>query len=161
MSFRKLPLKGVSMKRRIIATLILFACIAMILSGCTFIRINEERESNQVLATVTVDGITLHITQLEFLDYLNSNAQSVMENYNFDIDEVIEFLLEKKIESKYVLIKAMKELQNQQFSHRHSVTRNLVNPQKPEDLLTWGEYYFAIKSVNDEILATIDRFIAD
>jgi len=149
------------MKRKIIATLVLIVCIALLISGCTFIKVNDEREANQVIASVTSDGITLNITQLEFMDYLNRNAESVIKNYNYDIDEAVDFLLKKKIESKYIIIKAMLELKKETYNDRHAVTRNLNNLVNPEDILTYGEYFYAIKSVNDEIQSTIDKFIAE
>lgn len=145
------------MKRKLLAVIAFSIVIAMVFSGCSLIRPNAEREANQVLATIKADGITLYITQLEFSDYLNSNGQSVFQQ--FELEEGIQYLLDKKIESKYITIKAMSELKK--YPHRKSVTRNWANPQKPEDALTWGEYYFAIKSVNDEIQSTIDNFVEE
>ena len=145
------------MKRKLLAFLALTIVMTMLFSGCSLIKPNAEREANQVLATVSADGITLYVTQLEFTDYINSNAQSVFQQY--ELEEGIRYLLDKKIESKYIVIKAMGELKK--YPARQSVTVNWDNPKKPEDMLTWGEYYNAIKAVNDEIISTIENFVKE
>ncbi len=145
------------MKRKLLTVIAITITMTILFSGCSLIRLNPEREANQILASVSADGITLHITQIEFTDYLNSNAQSVFQQY--ELEEGIEFLLDKKIESKYLIIKAMGALKN--YSHRKGVTLNFNNTKKPLDVLTWGEYYYVVKTVNDQIVSTIEEFITD
>ncbi len=145
------------MKRKLLAVIAIIITMTVLFSGCSLIRPNAEREANQILATISADGITLYITQIEFMDYVNSNAQSVFQQY--ELEEGINFLLDKKIESKYLIIKAMSELKN--YPTRADVTVNLSTPKKPQDMLTWGEYYYVVEAVNEQIIATVDEFIAD
>ena len=135
----------------------LLALSATLLAGCNFITKNNWREANQIIATVRADGVTLTVTQNEFTDYVSQNAGSLVQNYGLETKEVLEILLENKLQSKYLIIKSMTALRgaNPLFVFSDRASAGLVGGagsfNTPQSVLTWAEYYSAIKTINDQI----------
>lgn len=152
------------MKKRIVAFVILVAMSAMIFSGCTFIKKNEEREANEVLATVTSDGITLTVTRNELLTYVNYMAQQYAQygstpDFSTLLPEIYDYL----ISQKYLIIKGMVYLKS--LDHRKDVMAGNVlsgiSVNTPEGVLTLAERYDAIKKVNETFQSEIDGYLEE
>lgn len=151
------------MKKKIIAFVILVALMASLVTGCTFIKENKEREANEILATVSLDGITLTITKNEYLAYANYMLNQYSQyGYTPDLKTLMPEIMDYMINQKYLIIKGMVYLRN--LPHRKDyMASNIegISINTPEGVLTYAERYNAIKSVNDSFQDEIDRYIAE
>lgn len=154
--------RGVYMKKKIIVLLLMVALLATIFSGCTLIKENKERAANEVLATVTEDGITLSVTRNELLAYTNYmlNQYSQYE-YQPDLNTLLPEILDYMINQKYLVIKGITYLKG--LPHRQDVMVGNINKNisidSPEGVLTLAERYSSIKSVNKTFEKEIDGYV--
>ena len=125
------------MKKKSLIVLLLAICIvcSIVLSSCSLISVNEERQANRIMATVTVDlveeygnevkvlgndwdyEVSLDITRRELISTVNYviNYYSQLyaqygSAYNYDIEALLESSLDNMITQKYQTIAAMGEL---------------------------------------------------
>lgn len=148
------------MKKTLPTVVLIIVLVAvLVLAGFSFVKPNEEREANQILQTVSKYGITLTTSQSEMMDYINSNASSLIQNYNFSVEEAIRYLSDRKAETKLLTIEGLNYLKNDLSAAAAEKRRaNLISGvnAKYDGILTWGEYYSAIKSVNDSIQTQVE-----
>jgi hypothetical protein len=139
-------------------------------SGCNLIVKNDYRTANQVLATIQGQGgLTMTVTQNELMDFYNTYAYYLMSTdygYGYTAEEAFDFCLESKIKSKYLISSAMVYLTdlssgNSSIIRRDSVRYNRSSRLKPEDVLTWAEYYAAVYSTNKSMQDSLDTLIED
>ncbi len=147
------------MKRKIkilVAFVIVISIFASTFAGCTLIVKNKDREANEVLTTVTRNGITLEISKNSFLDYFNSlysqNAQYIQYGY-FTVEQILDAAIEGKIKNTYLLTDAMVYLTDKSKvgDTRHNVLKGKGAKVKLEDVLTYAEWAEAVYSVNKSI----------
>ncbi len=151
------------MKKKVIALIILIVLMASFASGCNLIRENKERKSNEVLATISSDGITLNITRNEYLAYTNYMVSQYSQYGSTpDLKSLLPEIMDYMINQKYLIIKAMVYLQKIP-DRKDYMASNLagVDPNTPEGVLTFAERYNAIKEVNDGFKKEIDRYITE
>lgn len=152
------------MKKKIIALVILVAVVAVCFSGCTFIKKNEERQSNEVLAVISDKGFTLTITRNELLTYVNYMLNQYSQyGYTPDYTTLVPDVFDYLISQKYLVIVAMDYLKNHTDRKGLMAGENIagLDLTTPEGILTVGERYAAIKTVNDTFESEIDTFVAD
>ncbi|MDD4315874.1 MAG: hypothetical protein PHC84_01795, partial [Clostridia bacterium] len=151
------------MKKKIFAAIVLVALLASIFSGCTFIKENKERAANEILATVTSDGISLTVTRNEFLAYANYMLNQYSQyNYTPDLGELMPEILDYMINQKYLIIKGIVYLNS--LPHRQAVTaakKYGISANTPEGALTVAERYNAIKTVNETFEKEIDDYVKE
>ncbi len=167
------------MKKKIIAFLLIMIMIVASVSGCTFVRLNTDRQSRTVLRTVSKDGVSLDITFMELTDYVynllfgSSYYYYYISQGSATLDDVVNLAVNLKTQSKALTISAMQYLSD--IAARKDV---LINGNAEYDAitkiygkayvnkqvlayLTVAEYYDAIKSVNTTITSLYDGFIED
>ena len=142
---------------KLIALIIVVAIAALSLPACTFISENEERVSNEVLATVKhSNGVTLEVSRNEIMDYFNSYAYYLMYYYQYSVQEALDYAIENKIKNKYLVAEAMPFLAGADATKVNANRKSAVlfgggSYDKPEEVLTLAERYAAIYSVNKSI----------
>lgn len=142
---------------KLIALIIVVAIAVLSLPACTFISENEERVSNEVLATVKhKNGVTLEVSRNEVMDYFNSYAYYLMYYYQYSVQEALDYAIENKIKNKYLVAEAMPFLASADATKVNakrtaSVLYGGGKYVTPEQVLTLAERYAAIYSVNNSI----------
>lgn len=142
---------------KLIALIIVVAIAVLSLPACTFISENEERVSNEVLATVKHEnGVTLEVSRNEIMDYFNSYAYYLMYYYQYSVQEALDYAIENKIKNKYLVAEAMPFLASGDATkvnpnRAKSILVGGGSYAKPEDVLTLAERYASIYSVNKSI----------
>lgn len=151
------------MKKKILAIVVLVALLASLFSGCTFIKENKERAANEILATVTSDGISLTVTRNEFLAYANYMLNQYSQyNYTPNLAELMPEILDYMINQKYLIIKGIVYLNS--IPDRQAVTaaKHLgISANTPEGALTVAERYAAIKTVNETFEKEIEGYVEE
>ena len=142
---------------KLIALIIVVAIAVLSLPACTFISENEERVSNEVLATVKhKNGVTLEVSRNEVMDYFNSYAYYLMYYYQYSVQEALDYAIENKIKNKYLVAEAMPFLASADATKVNAKRTSSVlygggKYVTPEQVLTLAERYAAIYSVNNSI----------
>ncbi len=162
------------MKKKILALVIIIVVLATALSGCTFIQLNTERRSQQVLRTVTKGDVSLDISYTELSDYTSSLLYGSFYSYvsygYMTIEDVAHYALSAKTQSKTLTIYAIDYLQSKNRSNLVSdalynqLTEKLGTGhlnKKVFSVLTIAEYYDAIISVNESIESLYDSYVEE
>lgn len=151
------------MKKKIIALLILIALMVPFVSGCNLIRENKERKANEILATVSSDGITLDITRNEYLAYANYMVSQYSQYGSTpDLKTLMPEIMDYMINQKYLIIKAMVYLKKIP-ERKDCMASNIagISENTPEGVLTFAERYRAIKEANEGFQKDIDKYLAE
>ncbi len=170
---------GDYMKKKILAFLLIVILVVASLSGCTFVRLNTDRQSRTILRTITKDGVSLDITYMELTDYVYNLLFGSNYYYYYisqgtaTLDDVVSLAVNWKTQTKALTIAAMKYLAT--IEGRADATidgsaeydkivaiygKDYLNKQVMS-YLTVAEYYDAIISVNNTIQSLYDGYIAD
>ncbi len=120
----------------------LIACIA--LTGCSLVRLNEERQANRIMATVSQEldlnaaakaklnelgisdyNVSLNITRRELISNVNYAVNYYSQlysqyglTYSYDAETVLNDTLDSMLSEKYYVVKAMEKLLNNTSSGR-------------------------------------------
>lgn len=145
---------------KILAVMVVIALSTLSFSACNFIKENETRVANQELITINgANGITMTLTQNEIIDYYNIYAYYLINNYGYTVEEALDFAVESKIKNKYLITIAMGYLVDDVSARNVSNLYGGGKKNTVQDVLTYAEYYAAIKSVNDSMKETLDSFV--
>ena len=101
------------MKKKLIAlTLLVVLVVSVALTGCTFIKVNNERKANEIMATVSIDNngqtLSLNVTRNELVSYVNYII-SLYSKYNmkYDAKTLVTQGLDSLINQKYLILQGM------------------------------------------------------
>ncbi|MBR1748011.1 MAG: hypothetical protein IJ735_07395 [Clostridia bacterium] len=162
------------MKKKIIVLFLLVALVASVcLTGCTMVRLNEERQANEVLATVSLKNgdttLSLDVTRNELNSYvnymINLYSQYSSSGITYDVSNLIDSGLNTLVAQKYAVLKGMVYLTGLQ--HRSAVLYKDTQAYKdiygdklvPEGALTIAERYAAIASTNETFKSNIEEYM--
>lgn len=160
------------MKKKIIVLFLLVALIASIsLTGCTMVKLNEERQANEVLATVSLKDSTLSLdlTRNELLAYVNYmiSLYSQYSSYGitYDVSDLIDSGVKTLVAQKYAVMEGMIYLSG--LEHRQGLLYKDTDEYKaiygdtlvPEGFLTIAERYAAIASTNETFEKSIKEYM--
>ncbi len=157
------------MKKKILA-LIIIAIIAVIsLSGCTFVKLNTDRQSRTVLRTITKGDISMDITYMELTDYTYNLLFGSYYYYYYisqgtaTMEDVVNLAINWKTQSKALTISAMQYLDDiagrnnskidaeKEYQALTDIYGTYFLNKQVMSKLTIAEYYDAISSVNATI----------
>lgn len=161
------------MKKKIIAlTVLVVLVVSVALTGCTFVKVNNERKANEIMATVSLEHegqtLSLNVTRNELISYVNYIINLYSQyGMNFDAEELIKQGLDSLINQKYLVLQGMVYLSG--IDARKEVMYATTDDYKavygtkltPEGVLTVAERYAAIKSTNESFIKNIDTYIED
>lgn len=129
-------------KKKILAFILVTILAITVFAGCDVITKNEERDYNQVLATVNYAGLTSTVTKGEFKESFNSLAYYYVYYYGYSVDEAADTILtslsQRKLLILYVRDKIAKE-------------KGVANTTPVSELLTDVEKNEAVKSANESM----------
>lgn len=145
------------MKKTIVATLLVIVLVAAMLTGCTFIKTNEQRQLEQTLITVEKGGLSLSVTQMELIDNINSTVYNYVQA-GLSVEQAVNYVIEGRVQSKLLVIEAMHYLPTIDARKRAQKSATVTTAQ---DALTWAEYYEAVIAVNNQIQSSIDGFVEE
>lgn len=169
------------MKKKLVVLILLLALVTSILfTGCTFIRKNDERISNSVLATVSYDyagneyfpkqSLSLNVTRSELMSYINYVIY-LYNNYNMQYDpkDVFESSIDSLVTQKYQILVGMAYLMNNSSAERRAAMYYFTDSYKevygdkiiPEGLLTIAERYSTIATTNESFTTSIEQYVED
>lgn len=164
------------MKKKVLLMIVMIVLVALmasvLLTGCTLFKLNNERQANDVLATVSVEHegqtISLDVTRNELMSYVNYmiNLYSAY-SMSYDVEKLVTDGLDSLVNQKYLVLEGMIYLMG--LEHR-SAALYLNDPAyaavygnnwTPEGVLTKAERYAAIANTNKSFSSSIDQYIED
>lgn len=154
-------------KKLLVLTLVAVLALSTVLTGCTFFKLNKERQANEIMATISdeYNGQTIELTvsRNELISYvsyiINLYSQSGL---SYDAKSLVEQGLDALINQKYLVIQGMKYLM--ELDHRKAVAfcntdeykKDFGTKLTPEGVLTLAERYTAIASTNESFETSIN-----
>ena len=148
---------GVYMKKRIALLLVLIialsVCIGALVGCDAIITRNEDRDANQVVASVSYAGQTADIRKFELAISFNSYAYIYNAYYGMTYQQAADYLLQSLAQRELLVLFAKDELVKMEDPGASAVDV------KVEDLLSSAELNRAIENVNEDILSAIDTAI--
>ena len=160
------------MKRQrifLLALTIIIVC-SLLLTSCTFVQVNEERQANEVLATVSLEyegqTLSLNVTRNELLSYVNYliNLYSQYQ-MQYDVKDLLTGGLDGLISQKYSVLEGMVYLisldnrKDVMYLNTDEYKAIYGNSIVPEGVLTIAERYKSISETNNTFIESIDGYI--
>lgn len=161
------------MKKKLIVLVLIVALVSCIfMTSCTFIRKNEERQANEIMATVSLDyedqTLSLTVSRNELISYVNY----IINLYNqygmtYDAKTLVEQGLDALISQKYTILNGMVFLMG--LENRKNVMYLNTDEYKnvygtkitPEGVLTMAERYSTIATTNETFHSNIETYIEE
>jgi len=165
--------KGEDMKKKIIAlTVLVVLVLSLALTGCTFIKVNNERKANEIMATVSIDNdgntLSLDITRNELLSYVNYIINLYSQyGMSYDAAKLIDQGLDSLINQKYLVLQGMVYLSKidarKEVMYANTDEYKAVYGDKltPEGVLTISERYASVASTNESFKTSIETYVTD
>ncbi len=161
------------MKKKLIAlTVLVVLVVSVALTGCTFIKVNNERKANEIMATVSIDNngqtLSLDVTRNELLSYVNYII-NLYNNYgmSYDAKTLVSQGLDSLINQKYLILQGMVYLsgiegrKEAMYANTDEYKDIYGDKLTPEGVLTVAERYASIKSTNESFVSDIESYIED
>lgn len=101
--------KGENMKKKIFSFVAIIIVLAVVLTGCNMFVVDAERDGDQVVASVTYEGVTANITKTEFLEYFNQNYPTYSYYYGYTAVECGDLFLSMMAKQEMLILKARVE----------------------------------------------------
>lgn len=161
------------MKKKLIAlTVLVVLVLSVALTGCTFIKVNNERKANEIMATVSLENggqtLSLNVTRNELLSYVNYIINLYSQyGMSYDAATLVEQGLDSLINQKYLVLQGMVYLtgiESRQASAYYATDeykRVYGTRLTPEGVLTVSERYAAIKTTNENFVSSIETYVED
>ncbi len=157
-------------KKLIVLTLVAVLALSTVLTGCTFFKLNKERQANGIMATVSdeYNGQTIELTvsRNELISYV-SYIINLYSQYgmSYDAESLVNQGLDALINQKYMVIQGMKYLMS--LEHRKAVAyynteeyrKEFGDKLTPEGVLTLAERYSTIASTNESFESDIKEVV--
>lgn len=151
------------MKRKIICLILILAFAVACLSGC-ILEIDEERDMNQIVATVTYEGNSAIIKKIDVVELYAQQGSDWQEYYGWS-EEVFDYLLESLTNRKLLILDAVKRGLCEWDETTHSIVvyeRNqngdIVGPAKG---LTYADINEAQDIVNEQYKAVYEALLEE
>lgn len=94
------------MSKKVIAVALILIMSVALLTSCNLFTINEERDYNQELATLSYKNLTATITKGEFQDYFNQNAAIYVQYYQWTALDCVEAFMTSLAKREILLMEA-------------------------------------------------------
>lgn len=146
------------MKKRIAVAMVLVILLSVCvgtLAGCDeIIKLNEERDANQVVASVSYAGQTAYVYKYELSISFNSYAYVYHNYYGLSYEAAADYLLQSLAQRELLVLFAKDELvrrlNEEDGGSRTAATTDIA------DLLSGSELNRAIENVNDDLLSSVN-----
>ncbi len=98
------------MKKGLVFVVAIVVILTFVLAGCNLIVTNEERDGDQVVATVEHNGLIGEITKKEFSNYFLQNYQTYSSYFQWSVEEAGEYFISLLARQKMLTILATEKL---------------------------------------------------
>ena len=146
------------MKKKVTILLVLVLALSVLvgtLVGCnSIITLNEERDANQVVATVSYAGQTSEIYKYELAMSFNSYAYIYHAYYDMTYQEAADYILQSLAQRELLVLFAKDELVS--LRNEREGRNDYPAGVSVADLLSGSELDRAIDNVNDDIVSAIN-----
>lgn len=145
------------MLKKIIAAICLIAMLTIILTGCSFIVKNEQRDANQAIAVVKYGGRTAYVTKGELANLYNQQGYMYISYYGWTAEKTFEQLTKSLANSALLGLKAKDYLST--FAGI-TITHTTVGVEKPTtlELITEMKEMLTPKQIKEAVEATNTTF---
>lgn len=133
--------------KKFLAVLLVTIIAVSVFAGCDVITKNDERDYNQVLATVTYEGLTSTVTKGEFESSFNSLAYYYVYYYGYTVEKAADYIFESLAQRKLLILYV-----RDYYAGEQGVS-NTVNV---DSFLTAVEKNEAVKSANSTMQSSYD-----
>lgn len=151
------------MKRKIICLILILAFAVACLSGCIF-EIDEERDMNQIVATVTYKGNTAVVKKIDVYELYAQQGKEWQEYYGWS-EEIFEYLLESLTNRKLLVLDAVDRGLCEWDEDTHSIViyekdqdGKIIGPAKG---LTYADINEAQDMVNEQYKAVYEALLEE
>ena len=146
------------MKKRIaillILVLVLSVCVGALVGCDAIITRNEDRDANQVVASVSYAGQTANVYKYELEMSFNSYAYIYNAYYGMTYQQAADYLLQSLAQRELLVLFAKDTLVKMDDPAASAVGK------KAEDLLSEAEKDRAIRNVNEDVLSAINSALS-
>lgn len=155
------------MLKKIIATVCVIAMITAILSGCSFIYKNEQRDAEQPVAVVEYGGRVAYVTKGELATLFNQQGFMYISYYGWTAEKTFDQLLKSLSNNTLISLKAKDYLTNLPDVTLSNSTIGIDKPtveqliKEMEELLTDKEIMEAKIATNDIFREAFDEIVAE
>lgn len=150
------------MKRKIVCLILILAFAVACLSGCIF-EIDEERDMNQVVATVTYKGNTAIVKKIDVVELYAQQGSSWQQYYGWN-KEVFNYLLESLTNRKLLVLDAV----DRGLCEWDNTTKSIVIYEKvdgaivgPANGLTYADINEAQDKVNEQYKTVYETLLEE
>lgn len=133
--------------KKFLAVLLVTIIAVSVFSGCDVITKNDERDYNQVLATVTYEGMTSTVTKGEFESSFNSLAYYYVYYYGYTVEKAANYIFESLAQRKLLILYVRDYYADEQ---------GVANSVNVDSFLTAVEKNEAVKSANSTMQSSYD-----
>ena len=150
------------MKRKIICLILILAFAVACFSGCIF-EINEERDMNQVVATITYEGNTAIVKKIDVVELFAQQGSQWQEYYGWN-ETVFDYLLENLTNRKLLVLDAAKRGLCEWDNDTHSIVvfdKDGSGNKIPATGLTYADINEAQDMVNEQYKAVYEALLEE
>lgn len=140
------------MKKKLLALTLVLTFFASCFAGCSFIVKDDERDLQQVVASVQTGDRADEITKRELITYFNSYGYTFMQYYSMTAEETMDYLLNQLVNRKIVLQYAETVLP---VKNEGSIVGHHL-----EKYLTQNQLNVIKKSVNEAVNETVESYLS-
>lgn len=94
------------MKKKVIAVVGIIIILTLVLTSCNLFGVNPERDADQVLATLSYNGLEAKITKGEFMDYYRQNYAIYIQYYGWTALDCVENFMTSLAKRKILIMEA-------------------------------------------------------
>ncbi len=133
-------------KKLVLIVVAVVLLLTFVLAGCNLLVTNEERDGDQVVATVKHNGLVGEITKKEFMNYFQQNYQQYSQYFDWTFEEYGETFLSMMTRNKMTVILAVEYLAKQRGETVDKDKFNAINnanikyPKHNEDVISSKGY---------------------
>ena len=128
--------------------------------GCDEIfKRNDERDANQIVATVTYGNQVAHVTKGELAASFNAYAYSYVYYYGLTYEQAADYIVKSLAQRELLVLFAKEYILNEYVKQGWLPAGSVPELTKIEDLLTRSEINHAIEHTNEDMVASLGTLI--
>jgi uncharacterized repeat protein (TIGR02543 family) len=151
------------MKKRLAITLALVLILVFALGafvGCDEIfKRNDERDANQIVATVTYGNQIGHVTKGELAASFNAYAYSYVYYYGLTYEQAADYIVKSLAQRELLVLFAKEYILEEYVKQGWLPAGSVPELTEIEDLLTRSEINHAIEHTNEDLLSSLGTII--
>lgn len=98
------------MKKKVFSIIVVAVLLVTMLSGCSLITLNADRDGAQVVATVDVNGMQGVVTKVDLMNYFNQVGYLYIQYYGWTVEKVVNEFADSLAKREILVLHAMQEI---------------------------------------------------